>query len=66
MRWDKITKETFVQANREMGLSKKIIANEYGRLSSGFPAAIRESAEEMEAEGFTNAPVVARKVLDLR
>lgn len=65
IRWDKINKDTFVKAYREMGLSRKIIANEYGRLSAGFPMAIREAAEEMEAEGFMNAPVVARKVLDL-
>ena len=65
LHWDKITKDTFVKANQEMGLSKKIIANEYERLASGFPSAIKETAEEMEAEGFVDTPLVARKVLDL-
>ena len=58
-------KETFVKANDEMGLSKKIIANEYERLSSKLPSAMKETTEEMEAEGFIHAPMIARKVQDL-
>ncbi|MBQ9694835.1 MAG: HipA domain-containing protein, partial [Oscillospiraceae bacterium] len=65
LRWDKITKDTFLEASDEMGLSKKIIAREYDRLASLLPSAIRETAAHMEAEGFINAPEIAQKILEL-
>lgn len=66
LRWDRITKDTFVEANREIGLSKKFIAREYERLAEGFPLAIQEAAAQMETEGFMNAPEIAQKVLELQ
>lgn len=66
LRWDRITKDTFVEANREIGLSKKFIAREYERLAEDFPLAIQEAAAQMETEGFMNAPGIAQKVLELQ
>ena len=65
-RWDRITKDTFMEASEEMGLSKKIVAREYDRLLSALPSALLEAAEQMEAEGFMNAPEIARKILELK
>ena len=65
LRWDRITKDTFLEASEEMGLSRKVIAREYDRLISLLPSAIRETAVQMEAEGFLNAQEIAQKVLDL-
>lgn len=65
LRRDRITKDTFLEANREMGLSKKVIAREYDRLASLLPAALQEAAARMEEEGFMNAPKIAQKILKL-
>ena len=65
LRWDRITKDTFLEASENMGLSKKIIAREYDRLALQLPSAIREAAAHMEAEGFMNAPEIAQKILEL-
>ena len=65
LRWDRITKDTFLEASEEMGLSRKVIAREYDRLISLLPSAIRKTAVQMEAEGFLNAQEIAQKVLDL-
>ena len=54
-----------VAGSEEMGLSRKVIAREYDRLISLLPSAIRETAVQMEAEGFLNAQEIAQKVLDL-
>ena len=65
LRWDRITKDTFIEASRETGLSKGIIEREYDRLSALFPKALQKAAARMEAEGFMNASNIAQKILML-
>ena len=53
--WNQITKNTFLSASHEIGISPRIISAEYDRLSAGFPEALRISADELEAAGFRGA-----------
>ena len=62
LRWDRINKDTFLEASEEMGLSRKVIAREFDRIISMLPSAIRETAVQMEAEEFLNVPEIAQKV----
>jgi serine/threonine-protein kinase HipA len=66
LRWDKVTKDTFMAASREMGLSKKIISREYDRLAKALPGAVVAAAEQMKAEGFMNATGIAGEILKLQ
>ena len=66
LRWDKVTKDTFLAASREMGLSKKIITREYDRLAKALPTAVVAAAEQMKAEGFMNATGIAGEILKLQ
>ncbi|MCC6093581.1 MAG: HipA domain-containing protein, partial [Eubacterium sp.] len=66
MRWDKITRDTFLQADHEIGLSKKIIGEEYDRLQEQMVPALNTVAAEMEHEGFADTSAIAKKIIALQ
>ena len=65
LRLDRISKQSFIDSDREIGLSRNLIQREYERLQSSLAGAIREVAGEMEKEGFLAAPEMAEKILGL-
>ncbi|MGN0364017.1 MAG: HipA domain-containing protein [Bilifractor sp.] len=66
MRWDKITRDTFLQADQEIGLSRKIIGEEYDRLQEQMIPALNAVAAEMEREGFADTSAIAQKIIALQ
>ena len=65
LRLDRISKQSFMDSDREIGLSRNLIQKEYERLQSSLAGAMREVAGEMEGEGFLAAPEMAEKILGL-
>lgn len=65
LRLDRISKQSFMDSDREIGLSRNLIQKEYERLQSSLAGAMREVAGEMEKEGFLAAPEMAEKILAL-
>ena len=65
LRLDRISKQSFMDSDREIGLSRNLIQKEYERLQSSLAEAMREVAGEMEGEGFLAAPEMAEKILAL-
>lgn len=61
--WGKIRRETFVDAAREVGINKKIFMERYDDLDSRFERALRDAADEMTAEGFSEAGDIAARIL---
>ena len=65
LRLDRISKQSFMDSDREIGLSRNLIQKEYERLQSALAGAMREVAGEMVEEGFLAAPEMAEKILGL-
>ena len=64
--WPRITRETFLAASEQIGISPRIIGNEYDRLSSGLTNALYSAAEELEASGLRHCKELADTISSLR
>ena len=64
--WRRISRETFINASADMGISPRIIRREYDRLSSGFADALYDSAQELMAQGLRHCGELAEKIAALR
>ena len=62
--WKKINRSCFEEACRETGLSLKTFMKRYDALKEKFPAALKEAAGAMEAEGFEYAITMADKIME--
>jgi len=62
--WAKLSRASFEDACKEIGLSKKLFMPEFDRMAEGFGDALREAAGSMEAEGFNNISAMAEKIIE--
>ncbi|MBO4838541.1 MAG: HipA domain-containing protein [Lachnospiraceae bacterium] len=64
LRLDDIDAEALRRAARDAGLGGRMAMQRAERMREAFPAALLESAEALEKQGFSQAGTIARKILE--
>ena len=64
--WSRISRNCFEDACRECGLNKKLFMPRLDNMRAEFRGALLQAAEEVSASGFTDAAVMARRILEAR
>ena len=65
IRWEKMNKETFLEASQDIGISGKVIEREYDRLAKGFKDSLEKSVAELKKEGFLHVDEISGKMMEL-
>ena len=62
---NRISRETFLAASEEIGISPRVIGKEYDRLAGGFEDALFSAAAELEALGLKHCRELADRIIAL-
>ena len=61
LRWRKITKNHFVKASHEIGLSEKFIIQEYEQLQERLQPSLELAVKELSEQGFTGIDIIKKQ-----
>lgn len=62
--WNRIDRTTFADASSEIGIRKAVILREYDRLQKEIPAALEQSADELQKSGLHRAKSLKDEILE--
>ena len=63
---DRISRESFIRASRDIGIGKGIAMDRFDELRERFPEALKEAEEVLAGQGFDKAPDIALRIRENR
>ena len=66
MDWHDVSRETFINASSDIGISPQVIGREFDRLNGNFADAVYSAADELETSGLRHCREIADAVMGLQ
>ncbi len=66
MDWHDISRETFINASSDIGISPQVIGREFDRLNGNFADAVYSAADELETSGLRHCREIVDAIMALQ